>query len=152
MSEFLEATIDKFIIRVKNDLRYSSDHVWVSEGDQYCTLGLTDYAQRRGGDVVFFEFTMDEGVVDEGEPVALYETIKAALDVRSPFDCVVVELNHKLEERPELVNEDPYIEGWVARVRPVEQGSLDALLTPEEYLRLMEAEAQLSISRRVNDV
>ena len=140
-SGFLEATVDKFILRVKWGLRYSRDHVWVEGGEQGCSLGITDYAQRKDGDIVFIELLPTEGVVEAGNPVALYETIKAALEVAAPFDCEVVEVNQALNERPELMNEDPYGEGWVARVEPVNRGDLEALLSPEEYFELMKEEA-----------
>jgi glycine cleavage system H protein len=140
-SECLDLTIDKFLLRVRRGLRYSRDHVWVEEGP-VCSLGLTDYAQRKGADIVFLEYPRTEGVIEQGEPVALYETIKAALEVKAPFDCEIVETNRALEGRPELVNEDPYGEGWIARVRPLEPESVGGLLSPEEYLELMrEAEA-----------
>ena len=138
---FLEATVDKFILRVKIGLMYSRDHVWVEVGEQGCSLGITDYAQMKDGDIVFLELLPPEGVVEAGNPVALYETIKAALEVAAPFDCEVVEVNQALNERPELMNEDPYGEGWVARVEPVNRGELEALLSPEEYFELMKEEA-----------
>lgn len=149
---FLEATVDKFVLRVKKGLRYSRDHVWVKEGEQGCSLGITDYAQTKDGDIVFLELLPTEGVVEAGNPVALYETIKAALEVAAPFDCHVVEFNQALIERPELMNEDPYGEGWVARVEPVNRGDLEALLFPEEYFELMKDEAEASSSSEVGQV
>ena len=117
-SGFLEAAVDKFILRVKEGLVYSEAHVWVDEGEEACTLGITDYAQTKDGDIVFLELLPSEGVIEEGDPVALYETIKAALEVSAPFDCEVVEYNEALRETPEMMNEDPYGGGWVARVKP----------------------------------
>ena len=145
-AEFLDATVDKFVLRVKRGLRYSRDHVWVDVGERGCSLGITDYAQRKDGDIVFIELLPTEGVVEAGDPVALYETIKAALEVSAPFDCEVVEANQELNERPELMNEDPYGESWVARVEPVNRGDLEALLSPEEYFELMKEEAGASSS------
>jgi glycine cleavage system H protein len=140
--KFLEATIDKFTLKVKLGLRYSSDHVWVKEDEAHCILGLTDYGQRRGGDIIFLEFPKGEGVIDTGEPVALYETIKAALAFEAPFNCKIVEVNNKLEEEPELVNEDPYGAGWIMKVIPFNRNDVKSLLTPEKYYKLMkESEA-----------
>ena len=126
---FLEATVDKFVLRVKRGLRYSRDHVWVDVGEQGCSLGITDYAQRKDGDIVFLELLPTEGVVEAGDPVALYETIKAALEVAAPFDCEVVDVNQSLNERPEL-----------------NRGDLEALLSPEAYFELMKEEAGASSS------
>ena len=144
-SEYIETTIDKFVLKVRKGLRYTEEHSWVrKEGDTY-SLGLTDYAQTKGGDIVFLEFKDDTGVVKAGQPVALYETIKAALDLKAPFNCEIIELNRTLEGEPELVNTDPYGTGWVARVKPEKPETFDALLSPEKYLEFMlEAEAQAS--------
>lgn len=139
-SEFLEMTIDKFVLRVKKGLRYSEDHIWIQKENQHYSLGLTDYAQRKSGDLVFIEFPVSEGRVKAGDPVALYETIKAALEAKTPFDCELEELNRVLEEQPELINEEPYGAGWIARVRPVDSESFDSLLSPEQYFELMKEE------------
>ncbi len=141
-SDFLETTVDKFVLKVKSGLRYSRDHVWVERGKERCSLGLTDYAQRRGGDIVFLEFPRAEGVIRAGEPFARYETIKAALDAKAPFDCVIAEVNRAMEDRPELINEDPYGAGWIARVEPVDPESVGSLLSPLEYFELMKKEAE----------
>ena len=140
-SGFLEAAVDKFILRVKEGLVYSEAHVWVDGGEEACTLGITDYAQRKDGDIIFLELLPAEGVVEAGEPIAIYETIKAALEVSAPFNCEMVEVNVALRGRPELMNEDPYGEGWVARVRPVNSDDLGTLLSPEKYFGLMMEEA-----------
>jgi glycine cleavage system H protein len=144
--EYLEATIDKFILRVKKGLRYSVDHVWVSEENQQYLLGLTDYAQRIGGDIVFIEFMRIGSLIKAGEPLALYETIKAALEVPAPFDCEIVDRNQSLEDQSEFLNDDPYGEGWVVRVKPVDPESIKALLSPESYFELMKEEAEKAIS------
>jgi glycine cleavage system H protein len=141
-SDFLETTVDKFVLRVKKGLRYSSDHVWVGRGNEHYSLGLTDYAQRRGGDIVFLEFPGAEEVIRAGEPFASYETIKAALEAKAPFDCEIAEVNRALEDQPELINEDPYGAGWIARIKPVDPESVDSLLSPDEYFELMKKEAE----------
>jgi glycine cleavage system H protein len=140
--EYMEAAIDKFVLRVKKGLRYSADHVWISEENQQCVVGLTDYAQRRGGDIVFLEFPTAKGLVKAKEPIANYETIKAVLEVTAPFDCEIVDCNRALEDRPELMNEDPYGAGWVARVKPANPESVEALLPPHRYFELMKEEAE----------
>ena len=140
--EYLEAAIDKFILRVKNGLRYSPDHVWIRDENQQYVVGLTDYAQRSGGDIIFIEFMGANTLIKAGEPLALYETIKAALEVTAPFDCEIIDCNRALEEQPEFMNEDPYGAGWVARVKPVNPESLEALLPPEKYYELMKEEAE----------
>lgn len=137
MTKFLETTIDKFILKVKLGLGYSNDHVWVEENEGYSVLGLTDYGQRKGGDIIFMEFPSKEGILSVGDPVANYETIKAVLEVKAPFDSEILKLNNKLLEQPELVNEDPFGAGWIVKVKPLDRNSFDSLLTPEKYLELM---------------
>jgi glycine cleavage system H protein len=146
-SQFLETTIDKFILRVKKDLRYSNDDVWVKKENGRYSLGLTDYAQRRGGDIVFLEFQSTESIIEAGGLIASYETIKAALDVKAPFDCGIIDKNHILAEQPELINEDPYGEGWIAHVKPVNPESFEALSSPEEYFELMKKKAEAALSK-----
>jgi glycine cleavage system H protein len=136
--EFLETTIDKFILKVKMGLGYSNDHVWVEKNELYCVLGLTDYGQRRGGDIVFLEFPKEEGIINAGEPVALYETIKTALEVKAPFDCEIIEVNNTLVEQPELVNEDPFGAGWIVKVNPLDRNGVDTMLSPKKYFELMQ--------------
>ena len=145
-SQFLETTVDKFILRVKKGLRYSNDDVWVKKENGRYALGLTDYAQRRGGDIVFIEFQSTESIIEAGGLIASYETIKAALDVKAPFDCEIIESNHVLEEQPELINEDPYGAGWIARVNPINPESFEALLSPERYFELMKEKAEAASS------
>jgi len=137
MSSDMEIVIDKFLIAVKGDLRYSKDHIWVKKENQHCVLGLTDYAQRKGGDIVFLKFEHRGDIIKEGEPIAFYETIKAALNVSAPFTCEIVELNSILEDQPELINKDPYRTGWIARVKPENQKYLDTLLSPQNYSELI---------------
>ena len=144
--QFLETTVDKFILRVKKSLRYSKDDVWVEKEDGHYSLGLTDYTQRRGGDIVFLEFQGKGSTIEAGGSVACYETIKAALEVKAPFDCGIVEFNQILTEQPELINEDPYGKGWVARVKPVNPDSFEALSSPEEYFELMKEKAHAATS------
>ncbi len=141
--DYLETTVDKFVLRVKRGLIYSKDHVWVDLEDQRTTLGLTDYAQRKDGDIVFFEFPLVEERVGEGQPIALFETIKAALEILAPFDCSAVEVNRSLEDQPELVNQDPYGAGWVARVEPTNPEDVGALLSPEQYFEMMKREREI---------
>ena len=143
-ADFLETTIDKFLLQVRKDLRYSNDDLWVKEENGHCSLGLTDYAQRKDGDIIFLEFLSAENTIEEGSPIASYETIKAALDVKSPFDCEIIDLNHDLEERPELIHEDPYGAGWIARLKPLNPEGVEDLLSPQEYFEFMKKRAESS--------
>jgi len=137
--EYLSVTVDKFQIRVRKGLRYTRDDVWVQERGRVRRVGLTDLAQRMGGDIVFVDFP-GRDTFKAGEPLATYETIKAVLDVKAPFDCAVKTFNEGLNEKPELINEDPYGAGWVAEVAA--KSPANGLLTDQEYFSYMKEKAE----------
>ncbi|MCA3748999.1 MAG: glycine cleavage system protein GcvH [Rubrobacter sp.] len=119
------------------DLLYTRTHEWARiEGDT-ATVGITDHAQEELGDVVFVELPQVGSSVEAGEPFGTIESVKAVSDLYSPVSGEVVDVNNTLEESPEKVNEDPYGEGWLIRVRL--SGEPD-LLSPEEYARRLEEE------------
>ena len=140
--EFYEFTIDKFLLRVKKGLLYTKDDVWVHLGPTIHKIGLTDYAQRTGGDIVFIDFPTELRTFEAGESLAEYETIKAVLDVKAPFKCRVTEYNAEVSESPELINEDPYGQGWVAGITPLNDAPEKQLLTAEEYFEHMKVKAE----------
>jgi len=133
--DFLEFAADKFVFRVKRGLFYSREEVWVAtEGDQV-RIGVTDFAQRRGGDIVFADIIPQETTVARGGLLGSYETVKMVRDILAPVDGVIREVNSALESRPEVINSDPYGEGWVAILEP--SSKLDGLITSEEYFEAM---------------
>ncbi len=122
---------------IPQDLLYTRTHEWARiEGDT-ATVGITDHAQEELGDVVFVELPQVGSSVEAGEPFGTIESVKAVSDLYSPVSGEVVDVNNTLEESPEKVNEDPYGEGWLIRVRL--SGEPD-LLSPEEYARRLEEE------------
>ena len=138
MGEYLETTYDKFTFRVKTGYRYSQDDVWVRPEDGSMTVGLTDFMQRRSGDVAFVELPAAGEEVTAGEPCGLIETIKAAQDVISPLSGMVTAVNEELETRPELVNEDPYGHGWLFRLTPADPAAAETeLLDAQAYFQWM---------------
>ena len=144
--DYISTTIDKFMIKVRKGLRYTQDDVWVQQTGEAYRVGITDLAQRMGGDIVFVDF-LSQGEFRVGEPLASYETIKAVLDVKAPFDCVVTTFNEGLSDRPELMNEDPYGEGWVAEVKPVAPGQVKGLLSDQEYFKYMKMKAEAEVRK-----
>jgi glycine cleavage system H protein len=138
VSDYLETTYDKFTFRVKTGYRYSRDDVWVRPEDGSMTVGLTDFMQRLSGDVAFVELPAAGEEVAAGEPCGLIETIKAAQDVISPLSGTVVGVNEELEIRPELVNEDPYGQGWLFQMAPADPLAANReLLDAQAYFQLM---------------
>lgn len=116
------------------DRRYSKEHEWVLiEGEGQAVVGITQYAQDQLGDVVYVDLP-DAGVtVEQFQKLGEIESVKAVSDLFSPLSGEIVEANKELENKPELVNEDPYAGGWMVRVAGIDQAQLDNLLSAEEY-------------------
>jgi len=127
---------------VPGDLKYSKDHEWVRlEEDGDVTIGVTDHAQAALGDMVFVELPEIGATLAEGDACAVVESVKAASDVYSPLNGEVIGVNDALADAPELVNQDPYGDGWIYRMKLDNEDDLDELMSAEEYLALLEDEA-----------
>ncbi len=119
---------------IPGDLKYIETHQWVRVADDgTATVGITDFAQEQLGDVVYIGLP-DLGVtVNGGEEAGVAESVKSASDVFSPVTGEVIALNENLEDEPEKVNEDPYGEGWLFRVKLADPGELDSLMDADAY-------------------
>ncbi|HEX4831742.1 MAG TPA: glycine cleavage system protein GcvH [Trebonia sp.] len=116
------------------DLKYSKSHEWVRAGDDGpATVGLTDYAQRQLGDVVYVELPEVGRNVEAGGPVGTVESVKAASDFYAPAGGEVTAVNEDLSGSPEQVNEDPYGDGWIFRLSVTDAGELGSLLDAAAY-------------------
>jgi glycine cleavage system H protein len=115
------------------DLRYHPEHDWARIDDDVATFGITWYAQDALGEVVFFDPPEVGSSVTAGEPYAEVESVKAVSDVIAPLSGEIVEVNTALGDSPEAINEDPYGEGWLARVRLSDPGEADGLLDAGAY-------------------
>ncbi len=136
MSEYYEAIADKFVFKVKKGLLYSREEVWAnSEADGGVRVGVTDFAQRRGGDIIFAEAQPTDTKVVSGGLLGSYETVKVVQDILSPIDGQIIEVNQTIDSKPEVINRDPYGEGWIAIIKPA--SGLGVLLSAEEYFELM---------------
>jgi glycine cleavage system H protein len=148
MPSFLETTVDKFIFRIATDRRYRAEGVWaLAEGDNV-RIGVTDFLQQRNGDVAFVEVRAAGRTVATGDEVATIETIKANVEVVSPAGGTILEVNPALALTPEVINQDPYGEGWLAVIAaadwPADGG---ALLDPHAYLEVMTSQAREEAER-----
>ena len=127
---------------VPENLKYTKSHEWIRpEDDGTVTIGVTEHAQDMLGDMVFIELPEADSNIDVGEDCAVVESVKAASDVYAPLAGEVVAVNESLEDSPDLVNKDPYGEGWLFRMRPSDESALDALLDPEAYKQVVAEEA-----------
>jgi glycine cleavage system H protein len=143
MPDYLETTVDKFIFRVATDRLYSAEGTWaLADGDRI-RVGVTDFVQQRSGDVAFVEVRPIGMTVAVGAEVALVETIKANVEVGSPVAGVVVEANPAMGLAPEVVNQDPYGDGWLAVIEPADWPADRAgLLEPQAYFEVMRVQAE----------
>ncbi|HDM8203874.1 TPA: glycine cleavage system protein GcvH [Vibrio harveyi] len=122
-------------------LKFTDSHEWVRDnGDGTVTIGISEHAQEMLGDVVFVDLPDVEDEVEAGESFSLVESVKAASDIYSPITGEVVEINEELEDSPELINEEPYEGGWIAKVKLSNPSELDDLKDAEEYLSSIEEE------------
>jgi glycine cleavage system H protein len=116
-----------------DDLKYHPEHDWARVDGDVATLGITWYAQDQLGEVVFFDPPDVGASVTKDAPYAEVESVKAVSDVIAPVSGEIVEVNQALKDAPEQINEDPYGEGWLVRVRLSDASELDALLDSDSY-------------------
>ena len=116
------------------ELRYVSSHEWVRlEDDGTATIGITDHAQEALGDVVFVELPEVGAQLGAGDEAGVVESVKAASDIYAPIGGEVIAINENLEDGPEVINADPYGDGWFFRMRLDDVGDVEALMTAEQY-------------------
>ncbi len=121
-----------------DDFHYTKDHEWVKiKGDQ-ATIGITDFAQKQLGDVVYLEFP-DVGTQFEfHQSIGVIESVKAVSDIYSPISGEVIEVNEGLNDSPEIVNNDPHGEGWIIRLKIKDETELEKLMSVSEYEKFLE--------------
>jgi len=116
------------------DLRYTKEHEWARiEDDDTVRVGVTDYAQEKLGDIVFVEVPKEGDVVKKDEAFGVIESTKTASDLFSPASGSVLEVNEILLDAPEIINDDPYDEGWIIRIQVEDLSELDELMDNKEY-------------------
>lgn len=124
-------------MNVPDELKYSKEHEWARIEGEMATVGITDYAQRELGDIVYVELPAVGTTVARGESFGTVEAVKAVSDIYAPLSGEVVEVNPALEGTPELVNREPYGAGWIIKIRIADVGEADDLLSGEEYKDLL---------------
>tara|TARA_B100001027_G_scaffold215534_1_gene189708 strand:- start:517 stop:894 length:378 start_codon:yes stop_codon:yes gene_type:complete len=120
-------------MNVPKELKYTKDHEWLSLDGEVATVGVTDFAQSELGDIVYVEVeTLDE-TLEKEEVFGTVEAVKTVSDLFMPISGEVIEFNEKLETNPEVVNDDPYGEGWMIKIRVSDEDELNELLSADEY-------------------
>lgn len=124
-------------MNIPSNLKYSKDHEWIRvEGDE-AYVGITDFAQSQLGDIVFVDVTTEGEMLAQGEVFGTIEAVKTVSDAFLPVGGEVLEFNAALNDAPEMVNKDPYGEGWMVKIKMTNPAELDALLSAEDYAKLI---------------
>ena len=119
------------------NVKYTNEHEWIRlEGDE-AYVGITDYAQEQLGDIVFVDVTTEGETLGKGEVFGTIEVVKTVSDLFLPIGGEVLEINPELEEHPELVNKDPYGDGWLIKIKPTNTTEMDELLDAEAYKQII---------------
>ena len=123
---------------IPENLKYTKDHEWIRhESDGTCLVGITDHAQDSLGDVTFVELPAIGESFEEGATFGVVESVKAASDLYFPLSGEITEVNEILVDSPEKVNEDPYGDGWMVRIRPTDSSESGGLLSPDQYKEIL---------------
>ncbi len=124
-------------VHIPEDLRYTSDHEWVRREGDVVVIGITDYAQKELGDIVYVEIEAVGDTVNQGDVLGTIEAVKTVADLYSPMSGEVIEANEALTSEAEKVNADPYGEGWMVKLRPSRWEEWEALLSASQYRELI---------------
>lgn len=120
------------------DLKYTKEHEWIRDnGDGTATIGVTDFAQSELGDVVFVEIEPEGFEFDQDEVFGTVEAVKTVSELYAPVAGEILEVNEKLEMEPELVNDDPYGDGWMVKISMSDESQLDDLMSSDEYKEIV---------------
>jgi glycine cleavage system H protein len=120
-------------VATPDDRRYTNEHEWAKMEGDLAVVGITDHAQDALGDIVFLELPEVGRQLTQSEPLGVVESVKAVSDIYSPVSGEVVEVNEAVVASPEVVNSDPYQDGWMIKVRPTNPAELDSLMSAAEY-------------------
>jgi glycine cleavage system H protein len=126
-------------MNIPKELKYTEEHEWVKIEDKIATVGITDFAQGELGDIVYLEIDTLDSEIASNEVFGTVEAVKTVSDLFMPLSGKVIEINSELEDRPELVNEDPYGEGWIIKIDISDISESSNLLSYEDYKNLVDS-------------
>ena len=124
-------------LNLPDDVRYTEDHEWARPGGDMVRIGISDYAQDQLGDIVFVELPRVGDTFVKGEEFGTVESVKAVAELYMPIGGEILGVNSVLEESPELVNKDPYNDGWMVEIKLLDPDELDALMSKSVYLEML---------------
>lgn len=117
--------------------KFTKEHEWIEKSDQIIIVGITEFAQDQLGDIVSIELPQVSSSFKQNDVMAIIDSVKASSDLYCPVDGEIIEVNEKLLERPELINQSPFEEGWVVKIKPNNPEQIDSLLSKEQYDKLV---------------
>jgi glycine cleavage system H protein len=126
-------------MNIPSDLKYTKDHEWVSINGEIATVGITDFAQKELGDIVYVEVETLDQTLEKDEVFGTVEAVKTVSDLFLPLSGEIIEFNDDLESNPETVNADPYGKGWMVKVKFSDASQVEQLLSSEDYKTLIGA-------------
>ena len=124
-------------MNVPTNLKYTNDHEWIRVEDDFAFIGITDFAQGELGDIVYIDIETVGETLSQTTVFGSIEAVKTVADLFMPVSGKILELNEKLDAEAEIVNTDPYGEGWLIKIKIEDQSELDELLSPDEYEKLI---------------
>ncbi len=124
-------------MKIPRDLAYTKDHEWIQVNDNILTIGITDFAQGELGDIIFVEFPEIGEEFQKDDPFGTIEAVKTVADIFAPVQGKISEINHNIENSPEIINSDPSGDGWLVKIEITEHMVSDGLLSPEDYELLL---------------
>ncbi len=130
------------MVEIPEERKYTKEHEWARLEDDLVIIGITDYAQDALGEIVYIELPSEGDEITKRNPFGAVESTKSVSDLYSPVSGEVVEINEALLDSPEAINEDPYGEGWMIKVKPYDVGELQDLMDSDEYAEFIEKESE----------
>jgi glycine cleavage system H protein len=117
--------------------KFTKEHEWIEKSDQIIIVGITEFAQEHLGDIVSIELPQVSSSFKQNDVMVIIDSVKASSDIYCPVDGEIIEINEKLLEHPELINQSPYKEGWIVKIKPSNPEQIDSLLSKEQYDELV---------------
>jgi len=130
------------MVEIPEVLKYTKEHEWARVEDDIVIIGITDYAQDALGEIVYIELPSEGDEITKGETFGAVESTKSVSDLYAPISGEVVEVNEALLDSPEAINEDPYGEGWMVKVKPYDPSELEDLMDSDEYTEFIEKQSE----------
>jgi glycine cleavage system H protein len=127
-------------MKIPDDLKYTKDHEWIRIKNDVAVIGITDFAQHELGDIVFVEVETVGETIDKEDVFGTIEAVKTVSDLFMPVAGEVLEFNETLADEPELVNKDPYGDGWIIKMKITDPSQLDGLLSPSQYKEVIDSD------------